>query len=114
ISAADISVAGSTLVWASAITDVTTNTADRKATILIALITVSFSLVENGGTINVLYAECAEVSIGQARLGTHVVTKLLAFHLTSRPDALILSPQNAGQRIICEGGNKNGRDIQSR
>src|SRR6266700_597596 len=39
-----MSAAGSTLVWASAIAGVTTNAADRKATILISLITVSFQI----------------------------------------------------------------------
>src|SRR5579864_4967588 len=50
ISAADIAAAGSTLVWASAITGVTTNTADTKATILIALITISFRLRRNNSS----------------------------------------------------------------
>src|SRR6266404_890463 len=39
-----MAAAGSTLVWASAIAGVTTNAADRKATILICLITVSFQI----------------------------------------------------------------------
>jgi hypothetical protein len=41
IHAARLLRADSSLVWASAITGVTTNTADRKATILISLITIS-------------------------------------------------------------------------
>src|ERR1700719_4616193 len=44
MSAADMAAAGSTLVWASAITGVTTNTADKKGTLLISLITVSFQI----------------------------------------------------------------------
>jgi hypothetical protein len=51
------------LVSASTISGFTTNIADRRATILIAPIN-PFSFVENGGIIDILYAVCAEVSIG--------------------------------------------------